>query len=151
MSWAIEVSDEASLTPAEVFAYYLEPSTWGTWGHNTKWARARGPVVEGAIVDVKAGYGKVYPVLIRKLEPERYIECEVHPPGMLVVNRYAVEASPHGVRLRHGIEVSGRFAALTKAMQLDRLYARLLRKEISRLIALAQARSSDITVSGGHR
>lgn len=141
MSWAIEAAAEAPLSPAEVFAYYVEPSTWGKWGHNTKWARARGPVVEGATVDVKAGYGKVYPVLIRKLERDRYIECEVRPPGMVVVNRYAVEPSEHGVRVRHCIEVSGRVAGLTKAMQLDKLYTRLLRKEISRLIALAQARS----------
>jgi hypothetical protein len=141
MSWAIEASAEAPLSPEEVFAYYLEPSTWGSWGHNTKWARARGPVVEGATVDVKAGYGKVYPVLVRKLEPDRYIECEVRPPGMVVVNRYAVEPSEQGVRVRHGIEVSGRVAGLTKAMQLDKLYTRLLRNEISRLIALAQARS----------
>lgn len=141
MPWAIEAAAEAPLSPAEIFAYYLEPSTWGEWGHNTKWARARGPVAEGATVDVKAGYGKVYPVLVRKLEQDRYIECEVRPPGMVVVNRYAVEPSEYGVRIRHGIEVSGRVAGLTKAMGLDRLYTRLLRKEIRRLIALAHTRS----------
>ena len=139
MSWTIEASHEAPLAPADVFGYYLDPSTWGKWGHNTKWARARGPVVEGATVDVKAGYGKVYPVLVRKLKRDRYIECEVRPPGMVVVNRYAVEPSELGVRIRHGIEVSGRVAGLTKALRLDKLYTQLLMKEISRLIALAQA------------
>lgn len=147
MSWAIEASVAAPLTPADVFAYYLEPSTWGMWGHNTKWARARGPVVEGATVDVKAGYGKVYPVLIRKLDPDRYIECEVRPPGMVVVNRYAVEPTQDGVNIRHGIEVYGRVAAITKVLQLDKLYLRLLRKEIRRLIELARARS--LAASGG--
>ena len=141
MTWAIEATAEASLSPPEVFALYQDPSTWGTWGHNTRWARARGPVVEGSTVDVKAGYGKVYPVLIRKLERDRFIECVVRPPGMVVINRYAVEPSEQGVRVRHSIEVSGRLATLTKAIQLDKLYTRLLRKEISRLIALARARS----------
>lgn len=141
MSWAIEATAEAPLSPSDVFAYYVEPSTWGEWGHNTKWARARGPVSEGSTVDVKAGYGKVYRVLIRKLERDRYIECEVRPPGMVVINRYAVEPSERGVRITHGIEVSGRVARLAKAMQLDKLYTRLLKKEISRLIALAEARS----------
>jgi hypothetical protein len=139
MSWAIEASAEAPLSPEEIFAFYLEPSTWGSWGHNTKWARARGPVVVGATVDVKAGYGTVYPVLVRSLEPDRFIECEVHPPGMVVVNRYAVEPSERGARLRHSIEVSGRLARITKALQFDKLYTSLLRKEIRRLIALAQA------------
>jgi hypothetical protein len=60
---------------------------------------------------------------------------------MVVVNRYAVEPSGHGVRVRHGIEVSGRLAPLTKAMRLDRLYTRLLKREIGRLIALAQSRA----------
>ena len=142
MSWSIEASAEARLSPADVFAYYVEPSTWGKWGHNTRWARARGPVVEGATIDVKAGYGKVYPVLVRKIEQDRYIECVVRPPGMVVVNRYAVEPSGGGVRIRHGIEVSGRIAGLTRAMQLDKLYTRLLRKEIRRLIALAQTASA---------
>jgi len=60
---------------------------------------------------------------------------------MVVINRYAVEPSERGVRITHGIEVSGRVARLAKAMQLDKLYTRLLKKEISRLIALAEARS----------
>ena len=139
MSWAIEASAEAPLSPSQIFAYYLEPSTWGTWGHNTRWARARGPVIEGATVDVKAGYGTVYPVLIRRLEQDRYVECEVHPAGMVVMNRYALEPSERGVRIRHSIEVSGRVAGMAKALRLDKLYTRLLRREIRRLIALAQA------------
>jgi hypothetical protein len=138
MTWAIEATAEAPLSPAEVFAYYVDPATWGQWGHNTRWARARGPVVEGATVDVKAGYGTVYPVLVRGLERDRYIECEVRPPGMVVINRYVVDPSGQGARVRHSIEVSGRLAGLTKAMQLDKLYTRLLRKEIGRLIALVQ-------------
>lgn len=141
MAWAIEASGHTAATPSQVFAFYVDPSTWGHWGHNTKWARARGPVVEGATVDVKAGYGKVYPVLVRRLVTDRYIECEVRPPGMLVVNSYAVEPAAGGSLVRHRIEVSGRFARLAKAIGFGRLYTGLLRKEIGRLIALAEASS----------
>ena len=137
VAWSIEAVAEARLSPERVFAFYVDPSTWGEWGHNTRWARARGPVEEGAIVDVKAGYAKVYPVLVRRLVPNRYIECEVRPPGMLVVNSYAVAPSSDGVEIRHRIEVSGRFAGVAKAFGFDKLYTRLLKREIARLIALA--------------
>jgi Polyketide cyclase / dehydrase and lipid transport len=139
LQWSIESVREAALTPAEIFRFYVDPSTWGEWGHNTRWARADGPVVKGAHVDVKAGYGRVWPVLIRELVSDRYVECEVRPPGMLVVNRYEVQPVDGGVRLRHGIEVSGPLARVTKLLRFDRLYRRLLAKEIRRLIELATA------------
>jgi polyketide cyclase/dehydrase/lipid transport protein len=137
MSWAIESERTAPLSPADVFRFYRDPSTWGAWGHNTKWARVEGAVEEGATVHVKAGYGKVYPVLVRKMIADRYIECEVRPPGMLVVNSYALEPVPSGVRIRHRIEVSGRFAGISKAIGLDKLYTRLLKTETGRLVELA--------------
>jgi Polyketide cyclase / dehydrase and lipid transport len=140
MAWSIEAVAQAPLSAQQVWAFYGDPSTWGEWGHNTRWARARGPIEAGATVDVKAGYGKVYPVLIRRLVPDRYIECEVRPPGMLVVNSYAVEPVGDGVQIRHGIEVSGRFASIARAIGFDRLYTRLLQREIARLIVLAGAR-----------
>lgn len=151
MSWSIESSREARLTPAEVYRFYADPSTWGSWGHNTKWARADGPVVEGATVHVKAGYGKVYPVLIRRAMPDRFVECEVRPRGMVVVNTYQVEPIADGVRIRHGIEVSGRIARLTKLLQLDKLYTRLLAKEISRLVELATREPADRNRAGSAR
>lgn len=137
MAWSIESVREANLTPTDIFRLYADPTTWGSWGHNTRWARANGPVVEGATVHVKAGYGTVYPVLIRRLVVDRYIECEVHPPGMVVVNTYEVQPIADGVRIRHTIEVSGRLAGVTKLIQLDRLYTRLLAKETRRLVELA--------------
>ena len=142
MAWSIEAVAQAPLSAQQVFAFYIDPSTWDEWGHNTRWARARGPLEEGATVDVKAGYGAVYPVLIRRLVPDRYIECEVHPPGMLVVNSYGVEPAGSGVEIRHRIEVSGRFARLAMALGFARLYTRLLEREIARLIALAKERAA---------
>ncbi len=137
MAWSIRSVREASLTPSQVFRFYTDPSTWGRWGHNTRWARADGPLTEGSVVQVKAGYGRVWPVLIRRMETDRYIECEVRPPGMTVVNTYEIAVIPGGVRLTHGIAVSGRMAAVTKLLGFDKLYARLLAKETSRLVALA--------------
>jgi Polyketide cyclase / dehydrase and lipid transport len=135
--WTISSSALAPVPPEAIYAFYLEPSTWGSWGHNTRWARARGPVVEGSIVDVKAGYGKVYPVLMRRMIPDRYVECEVHPPGMLVETTFSAEPADGGSRVEHTITVSGTFSGITKLIGLDRLYTRLLEKEISKLTALA--------------
>lgn len=143
MAWSIESVHEAALTPSEIYRFYANPSTWGRWGHNTRWARATGPIVEGAIVDVKAGYGTVYGVRLLRVVPDRLVVCEVRPVGMLVTNSYEVEPSAAGVRIRHTIRVDGRLAGLTRLLQLPRLYRGLLDKEIRRLVALAsgEARS----------
>ena len=137
MSWSIESVHEAALTPSQIFRFYTDPSTWGSWGHNTRWARSIGPVVEGAIVEVKAGYGTVYAVRVVRVEPDRLVVCEVRPVGMLVTNTYEVAPTPAGVRIRHAIEVDGKVAGLTRLLQFPRLYRRLLDKEIHRLVALA--------------
>ena len=137
--WTISSAAEAPVPPERIFAFYTDPTTWGSWGHNTRWGRARGPVVEGSIVDVKAGYGKVYPVLMRRVVQDRYVECEIRPPGMLVETTFSVEPSDRGSRIEHTISVSGTFSGITKLIRLDRLYTKLLKKEISKLIALASA------------
>ena len=141
--WTISSSAQAPVPPDAIFALYVDPSTWGSWGHNTRWARARGPVVEGSIVDVKAGYGKVYPVLIRRVIENRYVECEVHPPGMLVETTFSVEPVDGGSRVEHSIGVSGRFSGITKLLKFDRLYTNLLDKEIRKLIEVAQSGALD--------
>lgn len=137
-TWSISSSAVAPVPPEAIYAFYVEPSTWGSWGHNTRWARASGPVVEGSIVDVKAGYGKVYPVLMRRVVENRSVECEIHPPGMLVETTFSVEPADGGSRIEHTISVSGTFSGITKVIGLDRLYTKLLDKEIAKLIALAR-------------
>ena len=42
MSWTMESVREAELTPADVFGFYLDPSTWAAWAHNTRGAYADG-------------------------------------------------------------------------------------------------------------
>jgi hypothetical protein len=139
--WSISSWAVAPVPPEAIYTFYVDPSTWGSWGHNTRWGRARGPVVEGSIVDVKAGYGKVYPVLMRRVVENRYVECEIRPPGMLVETTFSVEPADGGSRVEHTISVSGRFSGITKLIGLDRLYTKLLDKEISKLIALARTSS----------
>ena len=142
--WTISRSAHAPVPPEAIFALYTDPSTWGSWGHNTRWGRARGPVPveEGSIVDVKAGYGKVYPVLMRRVIENRYVECEIRPPGMLVETTFSVEPADGGSHVEHTISVSGAFSGITKLIGLDRLYTGLLDKEIRRMIELAKSREA---------
>jgi uncharacterized protein YndB with AHSA1/START domain len=63
----IESERDAAVAPQDVFRLYADPSTWSEWGHNAKWARADGRLVDTGTVDVKAGYGKVYSCRIRRL------------------------------------------------------------------------------------
>jgi len=135
MAWSMESVREAALEPSDVFRLYVDPSTWGSWGHNTRWARADRPVVEGATVEVRAGYGKSWEVLIRRVVPDRLVQCEVRPPGVVIISTYEVQPVANGVRIRHEIEVSGR---LSPAYRLVRpLYTRLLAKETRKLVELA--------------
>jgi hypothetical protein len=66
------------------------------WGHNATWARSEGPLVEGGIVDVRAGYGTVYHCLIRRLEPGHALELVVRPALLTIINVYEVDPAPGG-------------------------------------------------------
>ena len=142
MSWSIESVREGPVRPEDVYRFYVDPSTWGHWGHNTRWARADGPLAVGSVVRVKAGYGAVYPVRILRLEPDRLIVCEVRPRGLLITSSFEVTPTGAGARLTHTIDVGGRFAGLTRALGFPWLYRRLLAKETRRLVALVSEQGS---------
>lgn len=139
MTWMIETARDAVVAPADVFRLYADPSTWSEWGHNAKWARADGPLVEGGTVDVKAGYGKVYPCRIRRLVAGRLLELEARPPFMAVLQTYEVEPTVEGAHIRHALEISGPLAGLTKLIRLDRVYQGWLDKEVDKLIEMARS------------
>ncbi len=156
MGWKIEAVREAPVTPAAVFALYAEPSTWSAWGHNATWARADGPLAEGATVDVRANYGKVYPCLVRRLEPDRALELIVRPPGMTIVNVYEVEPTPTGgSRIRHAFEISGPMGTIARVIGLRRVYGPKLAAEVDAVARMAMGEAptpgSDTSVSTAER
>ena len=138
MSWLIETVRDARVDPVAVFRLYATPSTWPDWGHNAKWAGADGPLVEGGIVRVRAGYGKVYLCRIRRFVAGRAIEFEVRPPLINVVQTYEVTPTPEGARIRHAIEISGPLAGVMRLVRVDRIYQGWLDKEVTKLIAMAR-------------
>ena len=139
MGWMIETVREAAVGAADVYRLYADPSTWSDWGHNAKWARADGPLVEGGIVHVRANYGKVYPCRIRRLVADRALELEARPPLLTVIQTYDVEERPDGVRVRHALELSGRLSGILRLGGAPWFYQRLLDKEVERVIELAGA------------
>ena len=147
MTWMIESVRDAPVTPAEVFRLYADPSTWSAWGHNAKWARAVGPLVEGGTVDVRANYGKVYPCRIRRLVADRALVLEVRPPMLTVTQTYEVEQKPGGARVRHALELSGRMSGILRLGGAPWFYQRLLDKEVGRVIEMASRRSGQPVVS----
>ena len=137
MSWTIESVREAGVEPAAVFALYADPATWSQWGHNARWARSDGPLVEGGFVDVSASYRTTYHCLIRRLEPGRALELVVRPALMTIINTYEVAPSGTGARVRHSFDVSGPLASITRRFGLDRLYQRQLDEEVAAVIRMA--------------
>jgi Polyketide cyclase / dehydrase and lipid transport len=141
MPIVIESVREAAVAPRDVFALYADPTTWSTWGHNARWARSDGPLVEGGTVEVKAGYGATYRCRIRRLEQDRALELEVRPVGLFIVNVYEVEPTERGARVRHALEFSGPLARPTRWLGVHRLYRKWLGKEVTAVIELAAARA----------
>jgi uncharacterized protein YndB with AHSA1/START domain len=138
VGWTIEAATDAPAAPAAVFALYADPATWSEWGHNATWARASGPLVEGGTVDVRAGYGKVYPCLVRRLEPDRALELVVRPPGMTIINVYEVAPlAAGGSRIRHAFEISGPMSVFARMIGLGRVYRRKLDAEVAAVARMA--------------
>jgi hypothetical protein len=147
MGWTIEAVGESPATPSAVFALYADPSTWTAWGHNATRARATGPMAVGGIVEVRANYGKVYPCVIRRFEPDRALDMEVRPPGMTIRNVYEVApASGGGSRIRHAFEISGPMGAVARLVGLGRVYRRKLEAEVA---AVARMAEGDTTAGSG--
>jgi uncharacterized protein YndB with AHSA1/START domain len=138
MGWSIEAVREAPVSPEAVFALYADPTTWPTWGHNAPVVRADGPLAVGGVVHVRAGYGKTYPCLVRRLEPGRALELVVRPPGMTIVNVYEVAPTGGGgSRIRHAFLVSGPVGAVARVFGIGRVYRGWLAKEVDRVVELA--------------
>ena len=136
MSWTIESARDGDVAPEAVFALYADPDSWSRWGHNASWAQSDGPIEEGGIVRVKAGYGTVYRCVVRRFEPARSLELVVRPAGLTIVNVYEVAPAANGCRVRHALEVSGPIAGVTRPF-LAEMYQRKLDAEVLAVIRLA--------------
>jgi hypothetical protein len=152
MGWTIEAVRDAPVEPAAVFALYADPSTWSSWGHNATRVRSDGPLADGATVEVRANYGRVYPCLVRRFEQDRALELVVRPPGMTIVNVYEVEPSAAGgSRIRHAFEISGAMGTVARFIGLRRIYSRKLAEEVEAVARMAAGasptRGSEIPVS----
>ena len=147
MTWMIESTRNASLTPADVFRLYADPSTWSAWGHGAALARAEGQLVEGGIVQVRGNYGRVYLCRITRLISDRLLELEVRPPMMRVLQTYEVVPTPTGSRVRHALEVSAPFAGVMRLLGVAWMYQRLLDKEVGKLIDMASRPSGQPVVN----
>jgi hypothetical protein len=137
MTWAIESTRDAPVAPTHIYQLYADPSTWSEWGHNAKSVRMAGPMVEGGTVHVRAGYGRTYACLIRRLVDGRALELEVRPPLITVIQTYEVAPTATGARVRHVLAISGPLSRPMRWVGVDRLYQGWLDKEVGRLIEMA--------------
>jgi hypothetical protein len=141
MGYIIEAHGEARVGPGEIFRLYLDPSTWPIWGHNVRWARSDGPLVEGGTVEIRPKYPVTYRCQIVRLVPDRLLRIEVKPRGMSIVNVYEVEPTAGGSKVRHAFEVTGPLSGPLRWLGVARLYRSSLQDEVRHCIELAEARS----------
>jgi hypothetical protein len=140
MGYTIEATREAPIEPAAIWALYMDPSTWSAWGHNVRWARSAGPLVEGGTVDVRPKYPATYRCRILRLVPERLLRIEVRPVGMTIINVYEIEPTVSGSRIRHAFEFSGPLSGPVRRLGIAGLYRSSLDDEIRHCIEVAQSR-----------
>jgi hypothetical protein len=150
MGFTIEATRDAAVDPAAVFALYMDPSTWSVWGHNVRWARAEGLLVEGGTVDVRPKYPVTYHCRILRLVPDRLLRMEVRPIGMTIINVYEIEPTAGGSRIRHAFEMSGPLAEFLRWLGVPRLYRASLDDEIRHCVEIAQARAAESRSSSAH-
>ena len=139
MGYTIEATREAEVDPAAVFALYMDPSTWSRWGHNVRWARSDGPLVEGGTVDVRPKYPVTYHCRISRLVPGRLLRIEVRPVGLSIVNVFEIEPVEGGARVRHALEMAGPLSAPIRWLGIARMYRSSLDDEVRQCLELAQA------------
>ena len=146
MTWSMESTYEAAVAPADVFRSYADPATWGSWAHNTAWARSSAPLEPGSRVEVRVrSYPWTYTVRVRELEPGRRLVTEVRPFGVTITSTYEVSATPAGSRLHHTISLSG---PLERAYLLVRgQYTRMPIEETRRVAELAGGDPSTLGTS----
>jgi len=142
VGYTIEAIREAAVDPAAIFALYMDPATWSAWGHNVRWARSDGPLVEGGTVDVRPKYPVTYHCRVLRIVPERLLRIEVRPVGMTIVNVYEVEPIDGGSRIRHAFEMWGPLSEILRWLGVARAYRSSLDDEIRHCIEFAQTRSS---------
>ena len=142
MGYTIEATQEAAVEPAAIWALYMAPSTWSVWGHNVRWARADGPLVEGGTVEVRPKYPVTYRCRILRLVPDSLLRIEVKPVGLRIVNVYEVEPVDGGSRIRHAFEISGPMSGPLKWLGVARLYRSSLQDEIRHCVEMALSHSS---------
>lgn len=142
MGYTIEATRDAAVDPAAIFALYMDPSTWSVWGHNVRWARADGPLVEGGTVDVRPKYPATYHCRVLRLVQDSMLRIEVKPVGLRIVNVYEVGPIDGGSRIRHAFEMSGPLSGPLRWLGVARAYQSSLEDEIRHCIELAEARSA---------
>lgn len=141
MTWSMESEFEAAVRPEDVYRYYTDPSTWGSWAHNTAWGRSATPLQPGSTVAVRVrSYPWTYSVRVRELEPGRRIVTEVHPFGVTITSTYEVTPTANGARLHHTISLAG---------PLERLYELLTRRQYTRMLVGETRRVAELA-AGDH-
>jgi hypothetical protein len=150
MSWSMESTHEAAVTPDDVFRLYADPATWGRWVHNTAWGRGRTPLEPGSAVEVRVrSYPWTYTVRVRELDAGRRIVTEVRPFGVTITSTYDVTATATGSRLHHTISLAG---PLERAYKLVRSqYTRMLVEETRRAAELAAGDQPPLGASSTQR
>jgi hypothetical protein len=141
MGYTIEATRETAIDPPAIWAQYMDPSTWSAWGHNVRWARSDGPLVEGGTVYVQPKYPVTFHTRILRLVPERLLRIEVRPIGMTIINVYEIEPIDGGSRIRHAFEFSGPLSVPVRWLGIAGLYRSSLNDEIRHCVEFAQARS----------
>ena len=128
--WRFEHTETTSAAPEQVWARYVDPTTWPEWDHGTESVTIEGPFTVGARGRLKPNGGPATSFVVTEAEPGAGFADVTRLPLAKLWFRHRIEAGPGGTRFTHTATITGPLAPL---------FARLIGRTIAAEMPAAMA------------
>ena len=139
--WTFEHSETTSATPAQIWARYVEPSTWPQWDHETATVTIEGPFAVGTRGRLKPVKGPAAPFAFTEVTPEVSFTDVSRLPLARLTFSHLIEPIPTGSRFTHRIEITG---------PLSPLFARVIGSNIAASLPTAMKQLARLAETASH-
>lgn len=120
--WTFEHSEITSAAPAQLWARYVDPSTWPEWDHDVAAVTVQGPVAVGTRGRLKPVKGPAVSFTFTEVSPEvDFTDVSPLPMARLTLAHH-IEPMATGSRFTHRVTIDGPLALL---------FARIIGKPIA--------------------
>jgi len=105
--WRFEHTETTTATPDQLWARYVDPTTWPEWDHETESVTAEGALAVGLRGRLKPKGGPWTSFLVTEVEPGAGFTDVTRLPLARLQFRHRIEAVPGGSRFTHTVTIGG--------------------------------------------